>query len=447
MSVTAEQVAALAPDAASAKNGRQIAGAAAKWASRGRHGTAVWGEFKGSGKTPYQIRADTGDAAAGVAWKCSCPSRKQPCKHALGLLFVAAEDAASLTDSDPPDWVAEWLAKRDSTAKAKATKAAAANAPADPAAQAKRRGKREAKIAEGLDRLDLWLEDLVRNGLAAAEEDADEFERQAARLVDAQAPGLAARLRSLADLPRGGRHDEDRSDRLLTGLGQLRLLTHAYRRGDALPEAMRERVRGLVGWNLTEADLLATGERVGDVWLTLGTIDTDDDAGGFTSTVRLRRTHLWGVRTGTFAEVVQFAALDRPFAQTFADRTLQPMELAFHPAPLPRRAAVVTRTDEAVPAPQPPPGTDVAGLLDAVAASLAADPWLDRHPAVLADVVPLRHGGDWWLRDVAGKGVRLTPADHRPLLARSGGRPLTAAGEWAAGRLRVLTVWAAGNDE
>ena len=207
MSLTADRVAALAPDAASAKNGRQIAGTAAKWASRGRGGSAVWGEFRGSGKTPYQIRADLSDAAAGVAWKCSCPSRKQPCKHA-SLACCSSPPSSPIrcrrgtrrtgsrsgcrSGNRPPKRRRRRPPPRDTTA--------------DPAARAKRRAKRETKIAAGLDQLDLWLEDLVRNGAGLrgggrVESDGGEFERQAARLVDAQATGLASRLRGLAEQP------------------------------------------------------------------------------------------------------------------------------------------------------------------------------------------------------------------------------------------------------
>ena len=89
---TADQVLALAPDAASRKAGSKL-GAAGPWSEAGSsdEGT-VWGLCKGSGSKPYQTVIDIADAA-GPAYKCSCPSRKFPCKHALGLLLLwAGED-------------------------------------------------------------------------------------------------------------------------------------------------------------------------------------------------------------------------------------------------------------------------------------------------------------------------------------------------------------------
>ena len=437
-SLTTGWVEGLAPDAASLKNGRKLAAQAGKWSDRGRAPAAVWGAFQGSGKTPYQVRVDL----TGPAWKCSCPSRKLPCKHALGLLLGAAGDAAFCPEADPPDWVAEWLSKRQSTAQAKATKTAGAK-PVDPKAQAKRRDARERKIADGLERLTLWLDDRLRGGLAESETGGPKpFEEQAARLVDAQAPGLAARMRGLAELPGSG---PDWPDRLLSGFASLRLLIAAYTAQGALPEGLREDVRTLIGWNRTERETLEVGERVNDAWLTLGSIDWDEDR------VRGRRTWLKGVMTGRTAEVTQFAPYagtgGQGFSEAFAEGCVQPMELAFHPSAAPRRAIVATREAEPVPVPLPP-GTDVAGLLGEVADELAACPFRTRFAAVLSGVVPVIHDGIWWLRDQAGAGVRLSRGDWWGLLAESGGAPLTVAGEYATDapggpRLRPLR-WDAG---
>ncbi|QDT14864.1 SWIM zinc finger family protein [Alienimonas californiensis] len=418
--LTVEWTEGLAPDAASLKNGRKLAGQAAKWSDRGRSDAALWGAFRGSGKTPYQVRVDL----AGPAWKCSCPSRKLPCKHTLGLLIGAAGSDAFCPAGEPPDWVAEWLSKRSSTAQAKATKAASSK-PADPAAQAKRRAAREAKIADGLDRLNLWLDDRLRQGLAELETSGPgPFEEQAARLVDAQAPGLAARLRALSEIPGSG---PDWPERLLSGCAVLRLLVAAYQNQDALPEELREDVRTLIGWSRTERETVDSGERVNDAWLTLGTVEWEEDR------VRGRRTWLKGVMTDRTAEVVQFAAYGgaggQGFVETFVEGCVQAMELAFHPSAAPRRAVVVGREAEPVPVPLPP-GAGVAGLLNDVADELAACPFRTTFSGLLGGVTPLVDDGAWWLRDESGAGVRLTRGEWWGLLAESGGRPLTVAGEY-----------------
>ena len=44
----------------------------------------LWGRCRGSGAEPYETIVDHVE----VAWRCTCPSRKLPCKHALALLLL-----------------------------------------------------------------------------------------------------------------------------------------------------------------------------------------------------------------------------------------------------------------------------------------------------------------------------------------------------------------------
>jgi hypothetical protein len=187
--LTPEGVAALAPDAKVAAAGRKL-GAPKSWQSSGRSADALWGVCRGS--TVYQVRVDLSDLAV----KCSCPSRKHPCKHGIGLLYLSLETPPS--EAPPPDWVTDWLARR---AARKRAGASAETAP-DPEAKEKRAKKQLSRVAAGLEALDLWMEDLVRGGLAQAGMRPPSFwARQAKRMVDAQAPGVAARLRRLSGLP------------------------------------------------------------------------------------------------------------------------------------------------------------------------------------------------------------------------------------------------------
>src|SRR5207253_2467414 len=138
-----------------------------------------------------------------LGYHCSCPSRKFPCKHTLGLLMLFAESPHAVQEAAIPDWVTEWLSRRQASADKKAAKQAEAVAkPVDEKAQSRRAEQREARVQAGLRRLDLWLKDQVRAGLAGLETKPLSFwDEQAKRLVDAQAPGLASRIARLAAIP------------------------------------------------------------------------------------------------------------------------------------------------------------------------------------------------------------------------------------------------------
>ena len=100
MNLSDEQVLAMAPDDSSRKSGKDLANPA-KWVSKGIGEHALWGECQGSGSKPYQTQIDTGN----MAFKCSCPSRKFPCKHGLGLLLLYSRQPGSFDTQTPPAWV------------------------------------------------------------------------------------------------------------------------------------------------------------------------------------------------------------------------------------------------------------------------------------------------------------------------------------------------------
>ena len=195
MILTTEQVLALAPDSASGAAARKLAHPR-DWRNLGRSDMALWGECQGS--APYHVRVHLPDATV----KCSCPSRKFPCKHALALMLIAAGQPELVPAAEPPRWVAEWLAHRVSTIERREQKPKKATPP-DAEAQARRAGQRLERVRGGIDALDLWMQDLVRSGLASIEvAGSAPWEAEAARLVDAQASGLASRLRGLSGIPR-----------------------------------------------------------------------------------------------------------------------------------------------------------------------------------------------------------------------------------------------------
>lgn len=430
---TPERVAALAPDASAARAGQGLA-TTRKWVSLGTDGRTLWGECQGSGSTPYQVRVDTTEPA----WRCSCPSRKLPCKHALGLFLLYASQPAALARSEPPPWVAEWIASRGERAEKRAARAAEEPAkPADPQAQAKRAARREERVTAGLDELDLWMADLVRQGLASAQtRPLSWWEVMAARLVDAQAPGAARLVRELGRIPATG---EGWPERMLEALGRLRLLSEGFRRLDALPEPVREDVRAALGFTRRQEEVLALGT-VRDRWIVLGQRVDEEDR------LRVQRTWLRGEATGRDALVLAFAAGGQPLDAALAPGSVVDAELAFAPGNRPLRAVLGERHG----APDTPRSlAGYAGIGEATAAyaeALAAHPWLEQFPLPLAAVVPVPDGGGWLVRDAAGDALPLAPSFDGgwELMALSGGRGLELFGEWDGDHLLPLSALADG---
>jgi hypothetical protein len=439
MNLTVDQIAALAPDASSASAGKKLA-TAKHWKSAGHNTEAIWGECQGS--TLYQVRVDLQDMTS----CCSCPSRKFPCKHSLGLMLLAATSPKDVPQSAPPDWVSEWLTKREATKTKREEKTKQTDESVDEVKTANRKqasasrtaAKRTTLVAKGIDALDLWMADLVRQGLAGVELKPSSFwEDQAARMVDAQAPGIAARLRALAAIPNSGPRWPDR---LLADLGRIALLTHAYRGIDTLDSALQEDIRLMVGWTLKEDEVVARGEAVADRWIVLGERTASEG--------RLRSSFTWliGATTKRTALVLQFAHQGATWSETFVPGTAQEATLMYWPSAYGQRALVRERRGSVEPLTERPPASpSVEAYLGTVASALAQQPWLDRFPCVLADVVVAYAGERWLAQDSSGAALPLHPGMHWMLLALSGGRPVTLAGVWNGEYLDPIGVMAGGH--
>ena len=421
-----QRVEQLAPDAA-AVNAAQGVAKPQKWRGLGHTERLLWGECQGSGSNPYQVRVDLDDAAC----KCSCPSRKQPCKHALGLLILFA--GSNVPTAPMPGFVEEWQTGRAKRAEAKATRAAAPEKPPDPQAQSRRVEKREGRIDSGLAQLETWLADLVAQGLATARTQPPQYWAQmAARLVDAQAPGLARRVRDLGDVAVSGA--EWQSD-LLVGLARLQLLIDAYRKLDRLPPELVAEVRTLVGWS-QQQDTLLERQGVREQWQVLGHRQTANDQ------VRTQYTWLAGAASGRMALLLDFAVGNQPFSANFLTGQVADAELVFFDGEPPLRALVKERVTSGNLRPTLSSPVDIFGMQEHYGSLLVTNPWLETWPVVLGPVTPLIQGDQLQLIDSQGRHVLarrgLKHAWH--LEALTGGSPLTVFGLWNGHVLDPITV-------
>ncbi|MET7282255.1 SWIM zinc finger family protein [Kribbella sp. NPDC005582] len=419
----AERVLALASDAASAKAGQGQA-KAGKWTESGASERAVWGLCQGSGKQPYQTAVDL----SGPAYKCSCPSRKFPCKHALGLLLLWA--GGEIRPGDEPGWVGTWLGQREARAERPERKPGEV---ADPLAAQERASRRADRVSAGMAELASWLDDQVRQGLGGFDQRAyTELSRLAARMVDAQAPGVAGAVRRAAAVVGRG---HGWPGELLEELSLIHLIVAAHGRLAELPPALADTVQSRIGWTVETARVLAEGEKVEDDWLVLGRVIEPDDR------LTVRRVWLRGATTGRLGLILNFAAAGRSLDPLPArPGEYVPGVLSFYPGALPMRA-LLTQSAPRLPAPRPS-GSTAHQALASYVESVAADPWNERWPLVLQDVRPARYGEGWALVDANGDALELLPGlDAWKLLAISAGDPITVTGEWNRAGFRPMTCW------
>jgi hypothetical protein len=335
--------------------------------------------------------------------------------------------------AEPVDHARAWQASRGARLSPVTVKTPAVK---DAAAAARRSQQRAQRVAAGLAELQMWLCDQVRAGLsglpgAGGHRHAEQI---AARMVDAQAPGVASALRRLSPIPASG---DGWPGRLLAEYAQLHLLARAYDQLDALPPGLGAVVRSRIGFTVSRDDVLVT-PALSDRWLVLAVRDTDEPP------IPARRIWLRGRDTGRFA-LLLFYAVQGNFSGA-RDAALAPgtelhASVHYYPGQPPLRAVLGARHAPPVTAVQPGAGNDVAALLTGWAAALEQDPWLTEWPVLLAGT-PVQAGDRWHLTGPSGAALPLLGRDSLwQLLAVSGGHPVTVAGEWSPAGLTALTVW------
>ena len=412
-----------APDAASLAAGRKLA-VPGPWRETGSNDVLVWGQCQGSGKTPYQVSVDL----TGPAYRCSCPSRKFPCKHALALLMLWSEGVLD-ESGQVAAFAEEWASQRAERAAAPARPAP--DKASDPAARAKRLDQRLARMDAGIEDFRLWLADLVRSGLAAARAQPYSFwDTAAARLVDAQVPALAERVREAGSQVHAR---EQWAAYLLAEVGRWWTITCAWQARDRLDADEMAEVRIAVGWAQSSEEVRDGDVRPGP-WTVLGAHRSDDG--------RLQQQRTWLAHDdGEVVAVLDFAGYGQALAVPQLSGARRDVELARYPGHEPRRALFRDPPAGAESVTRLPGRTSLAAVHRAAAASLGRAPWRERHPAPLADVRLVGEGERWHVKDASGSLPIMAGVSVWTLLALSGGEPVDLFGELDSGALRPLAVW------
>src|SRR4051794_4438431 len=156
MRLTEDVIQRAAPDAGSLQNGRDLVRKKA-FSDLGVSADGTWllGRCKGSGKEPYPVSVDPANYS-GPGGRCNCPSRKFPCKHALGLMVAYVANPGQFAQAEPPE---DLLAKREKQTSRAEKKAAAGEAPAPRKVNKAAQAKKAQAQRDGLDLLEKLLID------------------------------------------------------------------------------------------------------------------------------------------------------------------------------------------------------------------------------------------------------------------------------------------------
>ena len=433
MNLSEEQILALAPDESSKKSGKDLSNPL-KWISKSLNDLALWGECQGSGSKPYQTQIDL----TNIAFKCSCPSRKFPCKHGLGLLLIYARQPQTFTQAEMPLWVNEWINKRSEKEEKKTEKI---DKPIDEAAQAKRQQAREQKVSNGIDELLIWVKDIIRNGILNIPEKNVAFcDAMQKRMIDAQAPGLAGMIKELNAI---NFYKEGWQSKFIDQLSRIYLLIIAYKNVALLDEELQADIKNLIGFTQNQ-DELKSKEGIKDDWFVLGKQSTQEDQ------LTVERNWLYGINTKKYALVLQFYARNQLPTITLTPGVILNAELVFFPSSSPLRALIKQQFNSKE-------MTTAEGFKNWNEVTLTEaklnqnNPFINKYAFIVHQLKPVQYNNQWCLQDDEKRLMHITNdfTNIWKLLSISGGKALwmsltgkenyyTPLGVWHNGEYKLL---------
>lgn len=418
-----------APDLATADRSEQFADSA-KWVILTKQENIFWGRCRGSSSNTYK----TSVKIDGPHFNCNCPARNKPCKHILGLMLLFIRQPKDFRQAnEAPDWVKTWASKKISETLTPAKK----NGPDEIAKLDKRLQNRLIRIQRmtaGVEDLEVWLLDLIRQGMASVQEQDYKFWQDlSARMVDTQLSALGPKIRSLQLLPTTL---DNWPDHLLQELAELYLLVAGFKQLDQLPELLREQIIRVAGITDKKSEILAQPGLM-DQWGVVGSFE-----GVNLDNIAYRKTWLLGRQSKKYALILDYSFNNTGYDQHWQTGHIYSGELVYYPGSYPLRALIKLPdpTGESI---QSLKGvTSINDFLEKYAQALSDNPWLDDFPVCLQKVIPIQTSEGMVLVDHEKKYIRgLTrPEENWRLLALSAGHPLTIFGEWTGDALLPLSA-------
>ena len=441
MNWTVEQVNAFAPDVGTAKRGKGIA-KLNKWIKLEKTNRAIWGECKGSGSKPYLTGVDLN----GTAFKCSCPVRKPPCKHVMGLMLLYVQSFNEFKDENPPTWMSEWLTKRDAKA-VKVEKIADKPIDDDEYTKAingeiKRFQKRISDIKKGLPDFETWLLDLIRQGIASVEKQPYGFWKDAsARLSDTKAQNASYVFQEIPLLINA--HPTWFED-VLSIFSNTYLLNQAIHRIDLFPKTMQYDLLRSLGYNISKNNLFLLNSKsdkykATDEWEVLGRIAIPHPVN---ESLLIQRYWLRGKESGKSALIYEPIFKLNAFEYRLNVGSFFKGEVIFYPSGFPLRAHISKQIPSTGFIQDLKGAPNFQTFLKDFSIALAINPWISEFPCALDNIKPAMQDGKLILIDKENQIVPVMDRDliGWKLLALSGGTPISIFGEWTGKELIPLSA-------
>ena len=402
------------------------------WIGLFRCHQVVWGEVQGSHSQTYYTQIDLD----GPVFKCSCPSRKLPCKHGLGLGLILAKYHDQFQESLMPEWVISWIKKRQTKlSELNTTHQPLSQDPTDhdqykrELAKSKRIQKRIQKVTAGLIDLQNRLQDLARHGLGSIEDPFTFWDEIGARLVDTQASGLAKRVRLIAQ-------QNPTPTVVLKEIAYLNLVCEAWQRHMSLSISELEDLKTVIGFTISK-DQLNSNEGIKDQWVCVGIQKEQEQH------LSVLKQWLWGIESKQVLINLSYVVHQQPHPLTLTLGVHYYAEACLYPGNSTQRSLL--KKPEQCP-------SVLLGLNDVLdlnqlrthhAHFLGLNPWMRKRGYVINHVNICKDiHAQWYAQSTNGMSFRMEISDEKAwkILAITGGQSACYFMLWDSHTLTPLSL-------
>ena len=410
------------------------------WKDLSTNYQVIWGTCTVFEQQHYKVRVHL----ISGHYQCNCLSKKL-CKHIIAIVLLHLKSSALFKHQILPDSLHKWKLTPDNTYKNnnRAALNQINNHNKIQQNKLKRWQKRLDLMASGIDTLDIWLSDIVRQGLANVPLEQTSFwDFIASKMMDAKLPAISTYLKETAVLIQ---HQNDWTELVIKRIGKLYAWISSFNNREKLSVDVQENLYRSLGKIIQKKVVIEQNFVQNDHWLVVGihqgeTIDKQ----------LFRRTWLFGMKSLKMALIEDYSYYKSPFEFQYSlgsvissnvyyyDKLPQQRALVEHPKQINASALInwkgYANFDQA---------------LEAFHHHIIKNPWVNIFPMILDNIAPFLNNQ----HEIQGKDSEnhliqlhnLSEDSKWQLLAISGGGPICLMGEWDGYKFQPLAILQASN--
>ncbi|MBK8405586.1 MAG: hypothetical protein IPL25_16405 [Saprospiraceae bacterium] len=263
---------------------------------------------------------------------------------------------------------------------------------------------RSKRIAEGLQLLEDWIIQLLRQGFEVLQKDETRIQEMATRAVDCGMPAIGRRLRTLPDKIKSG---TDWVDDLMNEIGAIYLFLQMVKAKEKQELVHEEDLLAFMGVHIKKSDLIKETVPIEDEWIYLGTRREKEE------NILINRHWFYGRNHSKFGLYIEFQVNRFVKLRNFDFGKMYHGYVHFYPSALPIRMHDVPDQHRIIPGQISWKAHNVTEYLDLLSKAILLHPFIRQMPALIKDAKVIKIDARWYLVGADGVSIELNILEEK----------------------------------